>query len=454
MPGDERMNAIQATAFKGGASRAAAARGIARVIQGGSLSDLLPAILAGHNEASERALIQELVYGSLRYGPRLEFLVSKLLDRPLRKREPRIHALLMIGLYQLFYMRTPPHAAISETVEAARVMKKPWAAGLTNAVLRRAQRESESLLAEVDAHPVARTAHPDWLLTMLQQDWPENWEGITAANNEKPPMSLRVNARRCSREAYLERLDAAGISAGPHPLAANGVVLDAAVDVTRLPGFADGDVSVQDAAAQLAADLVNPQPGERILDACAAPGGKTCHLLERQPELAQLVAIDREEERLDRVAENLARLHLAAKLVVADAAKTDSWWGTLAESPEPFDKILLDAPCSATGVIRRHPDIKLLRRQRDIAALESQQARLLDALWPLLKPGGQLIYATCSLLKAENERQITNFLRRHDDAVALPLAASWGRAAGFGRQILPGEQGMDGFFHAVLTREA
>ena len=438
----------------GGASRAAAARGIARVIQGGSLNDLLPAILAGHNEPSDRALIQELVYGSLRYGPRLEYLVSRLLDRPLRKREPRIHALLMIGLYQLFYMRTPAHAAISETVEAARVMKKPWAAGLTNAVLRRAQREQDALLAEADSHPVAHSAHPDWLLEMLQQDWPDDWENIVAANNEKPPMTLRVNRRRSSREACLERLEEAGIAAERHAVCVDAISLSQPVDVSRLPGFLDGDLSVQDAAAQLAADLVDPQPGERILDACAAPGGKTCHLLERQDALSQLVAIDRDEDRLDRVAENLARLQLAAKLVAADAAKTESWWGTAADSPEPFDKILLDAPCSATGVIRRHPDIKLLRRQRDIAGLESQQARLLDSLWSLLKPGGKLIYATCSLLKAENERQIANFLRRHDNAVAMPLSVNWGRTAGFGRQILPGEEGMDGFFYAVLTREA
>ena len=436
-----------------GSVRAAAARGVARVIQGGSLNELLPAILAGISEPADKALTQELVYGSLRWAPRLEFMLSKLLDRPVRKREPRVHALLMVGLYQLFYMRVPPHAAVAETVEAARLMKKPWAVGLTNAVLRRAQREGEDLLAAADSHPVGRSAHPDWLLDLLQQGWPDNWQQIVEGNNARPPMMLRVNTRKQSREAALEALAEAGIAAFPHPVVRDGIQLEAPVDVHRLPGFAEGAMSVQDAAAQLAADLLEPQAGDRVLDACAAPGGKTAHLLERCPAIEKMVALDRDAERLDRVAENLARLGLSAQLLVGDAAKPDTWWdGT------QFDRILVDAPCSATGVIRRHPDIKLLRRRKDIASLAGLQARILDACWSMLAPGGRMVYATCSVLPVENAEQVSAFVRRHTDAVALPIsppeASSWGRPAGFGRQILPGENDMDGFFYAILVRQA
>ncbi|MDX1454968.1 MAG: 16S rRNA (cytosine(967)-C(5))-methyltransferase RsmB [Gammaproteobacteria bacterium] len=437
-----------------GAPRAAAARGIARVIQGGSLNDLLPAILAGHREPADRALIQELVYGSLRFAPRIEFLLTELLDRPVRKREPRVHALLMVGLYQLLYMRTADHAAVSETVEAARLMKKPWAAGLVNAVLRRVQRERDALEAKADAHPVGRSAHPAWMLEQFQQDWPDDWESIVEANNSRAPMTLRVNAQRGSRDAYLGKLADAGIAADAHSLAVDGVTLETPTDVSKLPGFVTGEVSVQDAAAQLVADVVHPEAGQRIVDACAAPGGKTGHLLERQPDLATLVALDRDPDRLDRVAENLARLELSATLKAADAARLDEWWQSdVAEQPEPFDVVLLDAPCSGTGVIRRHPDIKLLRRPKDIASLESQQARLLDMLWHTLKPGGRLVYTTCSVLRAENERQVANFIQRHDAAVSLPISSDWGRPAGFGRQVLPGEAGMDGFFYAVILKD-
>ncbi|MDX1443499.1 MAG: 16S rRNA (cytosine(967)-C(5))-methyltransferase RsmB [Gammaproteobacteria bacterium] len=428
-------------------TRAAAARGIARVIEGGSLNDLLPAILADLADPADRGLLQELVYGTLRYAPRLEFLLTQLLDRPVRKREPRVHALLLVGLYQILYTRVPPHAAVAETVEAARVMRKQWAAGLTNAVLRRFQREQEALLAKADAHRVGRSAHPDWLLDLLEDAWPDDVEAIVAANNDRGPMSLRVNSRRGTRDAYLERLEEAGLAATSHPLAGDAIVLDSPCDVNELPGFIDGDVSVQDVAAQLAADVMDPQPGETILDACAAPGGKTAHLAERCPELERLVAIDKDERRLDRVAENLARLDLAAAMFAADAARPEEWW-----NDEPFDRILLDAPCSATGVIRRHPDIKLLRKKRDIEALASLQSRLLDRLWPLLARGGRLVYATCSVLPRENSQQVANFLDRHDDAVALPLAVEWGRPSGFGRQVLTGEQGMDGFFYAVLSK--
>lgn len=264
-------------------------------------------------------------------------------------------------------------------------------------------------------------------------------------------MTLRVNTRKQSRDVALETLREAGLGVEPHPIARDGIQLDSPVDVHRLPGFAEGALSVQDAAAQIAADLLDPKVGERVLDACAAPGGKSAHVLERCRELERLVAVDRDPERLDRVAENLARLELSAQLLAGDAAKPETWWDDI-----PFDRILVDAPCSATGVIRRHPDIKLLRRRKDIASLAGLQARILDALWPLLAPGGRLVYATCSVLAAENSEQVAAFIRRHPDALAVPIAAAgaWGRPSGFGRQILPGEANMDGFFYAVIVKQA
>lgn len=430
-------------------TRAAAARVLARVLHGGaSLSAALPAEQAGLAKPADRALLAELAYGSLRLEPRLAWLLGRLMPRPLAKREPLLHALLLAGLYQLTAMRLPAHAAVAESVNAARELGKDWAAGLVNAVLRRYQREQAALDAVADAEPVARHAHPRWLLTQLQQDWPDDWETLCAANNARAPMTLRVNTARGSVVAYQQRLTEAGLTATLHPHAAAALTLTEPVDVTALPGFTDGEVSVQDAAAQLAAPLLDVQPGLRLLDACAAPGGKTAHLLESsQP--SELLALDNDAARLDRVAETLARLKLAARLVHADAASPADWWdGT------PFDRILLDAPCSASGVIRRHPDIKVLRRAADIEALVSQQARLLDALWACLAPGGKLLYATCSVLAAENGQQVKNFLTRTPDAAALPLAADWGRPAGHGRQILPGEAGMDGFFYARLVKTA
>lgn len=426
--------------------RQAAALAVARVIRGGeSLADALPAVIAAV-AAGDRALAAELAYGTLRYLPRLEFLLTQLMTRPVRRREPEVHALLLVGLYQLGYTRVPAHAAVSETVTAARALDKAWAAGLTNAVLRRYQRERDALEARLDAHPVARFAHPAWLIEAVRRDWPDDWEAVLAANNARAPLTLRVNAARTTREAYCARLAAAGLAAEPHPYARDAVTLADAVDVEHLPGFAQGEVSVQDAAAQLAADLVDPRPGERLLDACAAPGGKTGHLLERAGD-AELVALDADSGRLARIAENLARLGLAARLVVGDARKPRDWW-----DGRPFDRILLDAPCSASGVIRRHPDIKTLRRATDLPKLAGQQAAMLDALWPLLQPGGKLVYATCSIFEAENAAQIARFVARHADAVAVPLAVPWGRVRGFGRQILPGEAGMDGFFYACLVK--
>ncbi|PKM42719.1 MAG: 16S rRNA (cytosine(967)-C(5))-methyltransferase [Gammaproteobacteria bacterium HGW-Gammaproteobacteria-1] len=427
-------------------ARSAAARVITLVLEEGrSLAAALPPALAALPPA-ERGLAQELCYGTLRWAPRLEALADKLLDKPLRARDRDVHALLLTGLYQLLYLNVPVHAAVSLTVDATARLGKDWARGLLNGVLRRLQREQEELLAAVDAGETAALAHPAWLLARLQQDWPEHWRDIAAANNARPPMTLRVNRLRGSREQYLERLQQAGLPAAAPPHAPDALTLETPVAVERLPGFADGDVSVQDAAAQLAAGLLQLAPGQRVLDACAAPGGKTGHILEACPEV-ELLALDSDAERLARVQENLTRLGLTAELCAGDAGDPAAWW-----DGRPYDRILLDAPCSGSGVIRRHPDIKSLRRAEDIAALNLQQGRLLRALWPLLAPGGILVYATCSILTAENAGQVTAFLRNEAQARELPISAAWGLAAAAGRQILPGENGMDGFYYAALGK--
>lgn len=426
--------------------RAAAARAITEVMgDGQSLSVVMPRWQAKVN-AKDAALLQEMVYGVLRWRWRLDFFAARLLQKPFKARDMDVHALLLVGLYQLEYMRVPAHAAVSATVAATGDLKKDWARGLVNAVLRNYQRRQQPLAQAVVAEPGAHYSHPAWLLEMLQSAFPQDWQTIAEANNQRPPMTLRVNHRRMTRDDYLARLMDAGMEAVPCKYSDDGVVLSRAVDVQQLPGFSAGDVSVQDEAAQLAAIILDAQPGERVLDACAAPGGKTAHILERQPE-AEVVALDNDAARLQRVAETLERLKLTAQLIVADAAAAPEWW-----DGRGFDRILIDAPCSATGVIRRHPDIKSLRQREDIDSLAQLQARILDALWPLLKSGGMLVYVTCSISPAEGWQQVQNFLERHDDAVEHPLRAAWGRQLAVGRQILPGEQGMDGFYYACLRK--
>lgn len=429
--------------------RLAAARALAAVLSGkASLNSSLPAQL-DKVEDRDRGLTQDLAFGTARWQPRLDLLAAQLLQKPFKAADADVQALLLVGLYQLFYTRIPAHAAIGETVGCADKLKKPWAKGLLNAVLRRAQREGEALLADLERDPVVRTAHPRWLQKTLKAFWPQQWEAICAANNAHPPMILRVNRRHHSRDAYLALLEAAGIGASACRYSRDGIVLDAACDVRDLPGFAEGWVSVQDEAAQLSADLLELAPGQRVLDACCAPGGKTCHLLEAEPGLAQMVAIDLEAKRLARVRDNLERLQLDAELIACDARDTASWW-----DGQPFQRILLDAPCSATGVIRRHPDIKLTRQADDIAALAALQGELLDALWPTLEVGGMLLYATCSSLPTENTDVIDAFLARTPGARELDLATEAGVRQPHGRQLLAQEGGHDGFYYAKLIKIA
>lgn len=427
-------------------SRHAAVVAIVDVIERGrSLADALPPRLADLPEG-ERALAQALAYGVLRQRRRLETVADGLLTKRLRARDRDVQVALLVGLYQLAAGSVAAHAAVSETAGLGRSLGKPWAVRLLNATLRRFQRERDHHLARADAEPAVRWSLPDWLLQAWQTDWPDAWEALARNSHAQAPMTLRVNHRRCSRAEYADRLTAEGHDWEALPGLPEALTLVQPVPVARLPGFEAGHVSVQDGAAQFAAPLLAPQPGERVLDACAAPGGKTDHLNALCP-TAELVAVDQDAERLDRVRENLDRLGGHAELVAGDAAAPGEWWdGRL------FDRILLDAPCSGTGVIRRHPDIKWLRRATDIEALASRQRRLLDALWPLLAEGGRLVYATCSVLTAENEDIVADFAGSHANARPEPPGLPVGWPQALGHRILTGDTGMDGFYYACLRK--
>ncbi|MEE9560876.1 MAG: 16S rRNA (cytosine(967)-C(5))-methyltransferase RsmB [Acidiferrobacterales bacterium] len=431
-------------------ARATAARVVEQVTYGGRLLDrALETALATPDQrgATTAALVQELAYGTLRWAEPLQYIARQLLERPLRSRDRDLHALLLVGLYQLIHMRVPAHAAVAETVAATAVLGKPWAKALLNACLRSFTRNKEPLLEQVRCDPILASAHPRWLLDALRRSWPDHYRAIVEANNHRPPMSLRVNLRRNSRDEYLACLLDAGLRATPVPRLGSAVVLDTPVPVSALPGFAEGRVSVQDAAAQLAPELLDVHAGEHVLDACAAPGGKLGHILEHCAGTAHIVALDKEPARHRLIHENLARLRLKAAVIVGDAADPGKWWDGV-----PFDRILVDAPCSGSGVIRRHPDIKLHRSRAVVESLVRLQARILDGLWSLLASGGKLLYVTCSVLPAENDHQVSAFTARHGDAAALTLAVPVGIARAPGIQILPGQEDMDGFYYACLQK--
>ena len=423
-------------------ARALAARALAPVLAAReSLSDTLPGALA-QVAPQDRGLLQAIAFTTCRHALHYRALLAPLLQRP---PQPLVEALLLSGLAQLRDLRIPDHAALSETVDAARELKQDRVTGLINAVLRRYLREKDELemRALAQAH-----AHPDWLRQALARDWgAEAAADLMAANNAEAALVLRANVRQGTRDDYLATLQADGIAARACDWSADGIRLDEPVgDVRALPGFAGGRVSVQDEAAQLCQPLLGARAGMRVLDACAAPGGKTAHLLEHAD--LDLLALDIDPARCARIDENLQRLQLTgARVVAADAAQPDKWW-----DGQAFDRILLDAPCTATGVIRRHPDIKLLRREADVAQTARTQAALLRALWPLLAPGGVLLYATCSVLKAENEQQVAAFLAATPDARERVIAQPWGEARPHGRQLFPGAT--DGFYLAVLEKAA
>lgn len=430
--------------------RAGAARIVAEVIgHGRSLDDLLA---AETDEGSARGLKRSLCYGTLRWHFRLAAILNALASRSPEQLDPRLRALLEVGLYQLVSGETAPHAAVSETVSAARALGFEKAAGFVNAVLRRFQREQADILHAVDRDIALRTSHPRWFVDALRRDRGAAALAALDANNEHPPLWLRVNRMRGSVEQAKAELEAAGFSVALHPLAPDALQVSPPADVRSLPGFAEGRLSVQDAAAQLAVELLDPQPGERILDGCAAPGGKTGHVLERTGGQAEVMALDVSAARLGRVRDNLERLGLRADVRAGDLGEAASWWDGRA-----FDRVLLDVPCSATGVIRRHPDIKILRRVKDIPALARRQAELLDAAWHLVRPGGLLLYTSCSVLAAENEKVVGPFIAGTPGArdVTPEKTSHWPSrpsSSGPGYQVLPGEAGMDGFYYACLSK--
>ncbi len=434
--------------------RAAAARAVVAVAADGRR--LEAAIAGAARDQPSRPAIQSLAFGTVRWFFELEACLARLSSRPDVPPEHEVRALALVGLYQLAHGATPEHAAVSETVEAARELGRVRAAGFVNALLRRFQRERAAVLAAVHRVREARLAHPEWLLAAFERDWPAEWESIAAAGNCEPPMWLRVNGLRTSRDAYRARLDAAGISSQPSGFAPQALRLDKPMDVGSLPGFADGDVSVQDAAAQLAASFVGAGRGMRVLDACAAPGGKACHLLEMTPDLNSLVALDIDAARATRIRSNLARQGLTAEVVVGDALDPAPWW-----NGRPFDRILLDVPCSGTGVIRRHPDIKILRRPDDIRRFATNQSSLLAASFALLAPGGRLVYSSCSVLAAENAQVVAGFLDREPAAADVTESARLllpgvlpGRHAGPGWALPSGSADADGFYYACLEKRA
>lgn len=436
--------------------RAVAAEILMQVLdQGLSLSSLLP---ANQNRVlpQNMPLLQQICFGVCRVLPRLEQIIQQLVDKPLRGKTRIVHTLLLVGLYQLLYLRIPEHAAVAETVNAVQPLKRESFRALVNGVLRRFLREQAIILAKIDQH--WQTLHPEWLVNKLKQAYPQQWRQIIEANNQQPPMWLRINPQFTNVATYQGLLEQQSYIAD-NPFCYDYVHqpqalrLSQAVNVSQLPQFEQGWATVQDLNTQWAGLLLDPQPNELILDACAAPGGKTTHILELAPQ-AQVVALDIEAKRLERVRENLHRLKQQAKVICADASQPDSWLEQ-ATAGKKFDRILLDAPCSATGVIRRHPDIKWLRKATDIQPLVQLQQQILTALWTVLKPNGILLYATCSLLPEENQQQIEQFLQQQPDAQLEPLPFATTQTNGnIGIQFIPESTGGDGFYYAKLRKKA
>ncbi len=431
-------------------ARVASLKALQQVFKGQSLSAVQVHTIDLLEDSRDRGLANEIVNGVLRWRWQLEFFVGQLLKKPLKQKDLDVQLILLMALYELNECRTPDYAVINESVELVRVSGKKWAAGLVNAVLRSFTREKEDLIAAIK-DGVVRYSHPAWLLEKVKKDWPQQWQSILAANNQRPAFCLRVNQQQHTVEHYQQLLTEQGIESSVIVLAEHALKLAHGMDVRQLPGFSDGAVSVQDAGAQLVAPMLAASESTRVLDLCAAPGGKTCHLLEHYPKLDNLQAVEIDEKRMQRVTENLQRLQLQdrAQLIIGDARDTQHWW-----RGEEFDRILIDAPCSASGVIRRHPDIKTLRRASDIEPLVKLQLEILNAAWETLAVGGELLYVTCSIFKDENQHQIAHFLSIHKDAVELEIKADWGLACAHGRQLFAGEQDADGFYFCRLQKLA
>ncbi len=434
-------------------ARSLAAYAVARILREGVTLD---AALQGALRAAPAGLapsVRSLSFGAVRGYYRHEAILGRLLSQPVRSLDFLVRALLSVALFELEDARTPEYAVVDAAVKTAKATDAKRAAGLINAVLRRYLRERKTLDAEIARSPATRHASPIWLADRLHADWPVRWTQLLAAGDAQAPMWLRVNSRRTTAAAYLETLREAGLAAHAEQRVPGAVVLDSPCDVRELPGFAEGVVSVQDLGAQCVAFALGLEPGQRVLDACAAPGGKTALIAEREPQLAKLVALDIDPQRLQRVQENLVRGRLDVALLVGDAGAPEAWW-----DGEPFDRILLDAPCSALGVIRRHPDIRLRKSPAEIDKMPLVQARLLSGVWRMLARGGRLVYVTCTLTRSENRDLVGAFLKRTPDARTVPVEdwhgwPDFGEADECGRQILPGEAGADGFYYAGLTKQ-
>ncbi len=421
------------------------------VCSGVSLTRALDQSIPADMSTENRSFVKALSFGTLRYYYQLEFFLAQLLSKPLRNKEHFIKMLALVGLYQLAHMRVAPHAAVSATVQA--VNRKSWAKGLINGVLRNFQRRQAELERMAEQNPQARTAHPLWMIEAFDHSWQSKAEILLQNNNQQSPMVLRVNRLKYNREDYLNKLRDAGIESRQSEISTDGIILEKPVDVMCLPDFQQGAVYVQDTAAQMAAHFLDTKSNQRVADLCAAPGGKAIHVLELCPQLGELVAVEIDPLRLKTIASNAQRCDVAMTLQCADAVDLESWW-----NEQLFDRVMLDVPCSGTGVIRRHPDIKLLRRADDVADLVKRQRQLLEAGWKVLSPGGMLLYSTCSVLKEENTSQISWFLATHEDSEELPIeASSWSQhtqPVTPGSQILTGTEGMDGFFYARLLKKS
>jgi len=427
--------------------RAIAAQTVEAVLERGeSMATALPHAQSSLDNPKNKALLQEITYGVMRELTQLEYYINSLMDNPLKGKQRIVHHLLLVGAYQLLHMRIPPHAALGETVAAIDDLDRPKFKSLVNGVLRSLQRDHQKLLDNMPTKGPVTYNHPKWIIKRATQAFPKQWQQILTANNQRSPMWLRNNASMQTRDEYLAQLELAQIPAVKGDIGDNSIILENPMPVSSLPNFDQGACSVQDGAAQQAAEILGAKDGELILDACAAPGGKTCHIIELAKDV-KVVAVDCDQRRLDRVQQNLDRIGLDATLICGDGTQPDTWW-----QGEKFDRILLDAPCSATGVIRRNPDIKWLRRESDILPLVSLQQEIIDACWSLLKPGGTLVYATCSILPAENSQQMLNLLQRHDDATLIPLNDN-DTPTSPGWQLLPGEHNVDGFYYAKIQKQ-
>ena len=428
-------------------TRAAAALMIDRVVnQRQSLTRVFEQHLGHTFSSQDNAFIKELCFGVIRWYFLLEHRLEYFLNKPFKPKDSDIKQLLLIGLYQINFLNTPEHAAVSATVEACTDLKKTWAKKLVNAILRNFIRRKQDLT--LTKQDTLQYSHPDWITEEIRKDWPEHWQEIVTENQATAPLTLRINISKTTPDHYIEKLNSAGIDVHTTEFSTQGIIIDQPCDITTLPGFQQGEFSVQDEAAQFAASLLDLKPQLRVLDACAAPGGKTSHCLELQSDLAVLVALDSNSTRLNRLQQNLERLDLQATCICGDASEPETWW-----DGQLFDRILLDVPCTASGIIRRHPDIKFLRQKEDLITISKTQQTILHQCWRLLDRGGKLLYSTCSVFKAENDHQIHIFLKQHSDAELQLLHTEWGIKTDYGRQILPGRNDMDGFYYSCIIKK-